>query len=158
MGADAELRVEVKGLLPTPTGCGVFLGHNGKTIAIFVDHHVAAAINMFMHRVEKPRPLTHDLVGNIFQGLGVRLLKVVVNDLRDNTFYARLYLCQHNDVGQSMAEVDARPSDAMALAIHHGCPIFVRQSVWDRTEDMSWALEQVDDDEGGGKNDDLSSA
>lgn len=141
--SQSELQVEVRGLLPTPTGCGVFLGHGDKTITIFVDHGVAAAITMFMHGIKKPRPLTHDLMANILAGLDIRITKVVVNDLQDDTFFARLYLVQENELGRHMAEIDARPSDSIALAMQQSCPIFVAQHVWDSTEDMTWALEQA---------------
>ena len=141
--SQGELQVEVRGLVPTPTGCGVFLGHEEKTITIFVDHGVAAAITMFMHGIRKPRPLTHDLMASILAGLDIRITKVVVNDLRDDTFFARIYLLQENELGRQLAEIDARPSDSIALALQQSCPIFVAQHVWDATEDMTWALEQA---------------
>ena len=138
-----DICVTVKGLVPTPTGCGVFLNHGSKTITIFVDHSVAAAITMFMHELSKPRPLTHDLIGNIFAGLDVRVDKVRVNDLREETFYARLYLVQESELGRNLVEVDARPSDAIAIALQQQCPIYVARAVWDATDDMTWALEQA---------------
>lgn len=141
---DNDILVAIKGLVPTPTGCGVFLGNGeGKVIAIFVDHSVAAAITMFMHKIKKPRPLTHDLIANIFAGLGVEVEKVVVNDLKEDTFYARLYLKQENELGRQFIEIDARPSDSIAIALHRGCPIYVASTVWEKAEDMSWALEQA---------------
>ena len=138
-----DVAVQVKGLVPTQTGCGVFLGNGDKVIAIFVDHGVAAAITMFLHGIKKPRPLTHDLIANVFAGLGVKVEKVVVNDLKDDTFYARLYLTQENELGRSVVEIDARPSDSMAIALQQKCPIFVSEGVWERAEDMTWALEQA---------------
>lgn len=140
---NTDLQVQVKGLVPTQSGCGVFLGNEHKVIAIFVDHSVAAAITMFLHGIKKPRPLTHDLIGSIFAGLGVKLQKVVVNDLKDETFYAQIFLYQENELGKNIVEVDARPSDSIALAIQQGCPIYVSRQVWDRAEDMTWALEQA---------------
>lgn len=140
---NTDLHVQVKGLVPTQSGCGVFLGNENKVIAIFVDHGVAAAITMFLHGIKKPRPLTHDLIGSIFAGLGVKLQKVVVSDLKDETFYAKIYLYQENELGKNIVEVDARPSDSIALAIQQGCPIYVSRHVWDNAEDMTWALEQA---------------
>jgi hypothetical protein len=119
------------------------LSNGDKVIAIFVDHSVAAAITMFMHGIRKPRPLTHDLIGNILAGLGVQLEKVVINDLKDETFFARLYLSQENELGRNVVEVDARPSDSMALAIQQQAPIYVKPVVWGKAEDMTWALEQL---------------
>lgn len=139
----AHIQVQVRGIVPTPTGCGVFLGAAGKVIAIFVDHSVAAAITMALHGVKKSRPLTHDLISHILAGLGARVEKVVINDLKEETYFARLYLVQENELGRNVVEIDARPSDSMALALHHQCPIFVARTVWDATEDMTWALEQA---------------
>ncbi len=118
-------------------------------ITIFVDHGVAAAITMFMHGVKKPRPLTHDLIVSILAGLDITVTKVVINDLRDDTFYARLYLIQENELGRHVAEIDARPSDSIAIALQQRCPIYVAQKVWDASEDMTWALNQAqqNDDE-----------
>jgi uncharacterized protein len=140
---NTDIQVTVKGLVPTPTGCGVFLSNHNKTIAIFVDHSVAAAITMSIHKIKKPRPLTHDLIASIFAGLNVTVQKVVVNDLKEDTFYARLFLAQDNEGGHNVIEIDARPSDSIALALQQGCPIFVSKLVWDRAEDMTWALEQA---------------
>jgi bifunctional DNase/RNase len=138
-----EIPVQIRGLVPTPTGVGVFLGENGKTIAIFVDQAVGMAISLSLRKIKPPRPLTHDLLANIFAGLGVRVQKVVVNDLKDDTFFARLFLIQENELGRNMLEIDARPSDSIAIALQHGCPIFVARHVWEKAQDMTWALEQA---------------
>jgi bifunctional DNase/RNase len=140
----SDIPVSIKTLVPTPSGCGVFLTDGVKVIAIFVDHGVAAAITMAIHDVKKPRPLTHDLIHAIFSGLGVTLAKVVINDLKDETFYARLFLVQENELGKSFIEVDARPSDSIALALQCQCPVSVAAHVWEKAEDMGWALEQAE--------------
>jgi len=139
--------VQIKGLIPTPSGSGVFLNHDEKTIAIFVDPSVAAAIHMFLQKINKPRPLTHDLFGNVFTGLGVEVQKVLINDLKQDTFYARLFLRQTNEIGTAMVEIDSRPSDAIALALQQGCPIFVAKHVWATADDMSWAFEKALEDQ-----------
>jgi hypothetical protein len=149
--SSTDIHVSVKGLVPTPTGCGVFLTNGEKTIAIFVDHSVAAAITMSIHKIKKPRPLTHDLIANIFAGLGVKVQKILVNDLKDDTFFARLFLCQENELGKNVLEIDARPSDSIALALAHNASIFVSQDVWSRAEDMAWALDQAEKEKKGGK-------
>ena len=150
--------VKVKGLVPTQAGCGVFLGDDEKVIAIFVDHAVAAAITMFLHGVKKQRPLTHDLIASIFAGLGVRVQKVIVNDLKDDTFFARLYLLQENELGKNVVEVDARPSDSIAIALQQKCPIYIAQSVWEEAEDMTWVLEQANQESGSPLDEDDPSA
>lgn len=141
-----DVKVTVRGLVPTPTGCGVFLGNDDKVITIFVDHNVAAAITMFLHGIKKPRPLTHDLIQHILAGLDVRVNKVVVNDLREDTYFARCYLVQENELGRNVVEIDARPSDSIAIALQQQCPIYVAQHVWEAAEDMTWALEQAKKD------------
>lgn len=154
MAKPDDVPVKVKGLVPTQTGCGVFLANGEKIIAIFVDHSVAAAITMFLHGIKKPRPLTHDLIANIFAGLGAKVQKVVVNDLKDDTFFARLYIQQENELGRNLVELDARPSDSIAIALQQGCPIFVSRAVWDKAEDMTWALEQAASESQGSTDDD----
>jgi bifunctional DNase/RNase len=75
--------------------------------------------------VETPRPMTHDLLKNVFLGLDVRVQKIVVNDLKDDTFYAIIWVERE---GQTMT-IDSRPSDALALALRMDCPIFVDEKV-----------------------------
>ncbi len=142
--AHEELQVRIKAIVPTPSGCGIFLTDDAtKVIAIFVDHSVAAAITMALHKIKQPRPMTHELIANIFAGLGVTVEKVIINDLQDDTYFARLFLVQINELGRSVIELDSRPSDAMAIALREECPIFVTRDVWDRAQDMSWALDQA---------------
>lgn len=139
-----ELQVRIKAIVPTPSGCGIFLTDDeSKVIAIFVDHSVAAAITMAMHKIKQPRPMTHELIANIFAGLGVTVEKVIINDLQEDTYFARLFLVQLNELGRSVIELDSRPSDAMAIALREECPIFVTRDVWNRAQDMSWALDQA---------------
>ncbi len=153
-----DVLVKVKGLVPTQTGCGVFLGDGNKVIAIFVDNSVAAAITLFLHGVKKPRPLTHDLIANIFVGLGAKVQKVVINDLKDDTFFARLYLLQENELGRNVVEVDARPSDSIAIALQQKCPVYIAQAVWEKAEDMTWALEQASQETSDSSDEDEPSA
>ncbi|MCS6771757.1 MAG: bifunctional nuclease family protein [Kiritimatiellae bacterium] len=142
-----EIAVQIRGLLSVPDGVGVLLTNSEKTIAIFVDEYVGGAIAMALNKKKTPRPLTHELIGNIFAGLGVRVQKVVVNDLKDDTFFARLFLLQENELGKSLVEIDARPSDSIALAVQHGSPIYVARHVWEAARDMSWAVEQIESKE-----------
>jgi len=142
-----ELPVVIRNLLPGPGNWGVFLGTEGasKVIAIFVDPGMAAAMMMALRKVQAPRPLTHDLIASIFTGLGVRALKVVISDLRDATYFARLYLQQQSELGRSVVEIDARPSDSIAIAIQQQCPIFVSRQVWADADDMSDLLRQAEE-------------
>jgi bifunctional DNase/RNase len=142
------IQVQVKGVLPTPNGCAVFIGNEEKAFVIYVDHSVGAAITMFLRDTPKERPLTHDLIGNIFAGLGVVVERVVINDLKNSTYYARLILRVENELGKKILEVDARPSDSIALAVQQKRPIYIATKVFNAVEDMSEVLKRMNQDEG----------
>jgi len=135
--------VSVKGLMPTANGCAVFLGDEGKTFVIYVDHAVGNAIQMSLNGVKKDRPLTHDLIAHILTGLGATLEHVVINHVNEGTFFARVLLRMENELGKKIVELDARPSDSIVLALAHKRPILVAAKVYDVVEDMSEILERV---------------
>lgn len=137
------VEVQVKGVLPTNNGCAVFIGNDEKCFVIYVDHSVGAAIMMFLHNKPKERPLTHDLIGHIFTGLGVKVERVIVNDLKNSTYFARLILRQENELGKKLLEIDARPSDCIALAVQQKCPIYVAAKVFNAVEDMTEVLKRM---------------
>jgi bifunctional DNase/RNase len=143
MASPSVLPVTVKGVMPTANGCAIFLGDDDKTFVIYVDHAVGNAIQMSLDGVKKERPLTHDLIGHILTGLGVTLEHVVINDVNEGTFYARILLKMKNELGQKIVELDARPSDSTVLALAHNRPILVAKKVYDQVEDMSEILERV---------------
>ena len=125
---------------------------NARWLPIVVGSSEAQAIALQLEKISPPRPLTHDLIANIFAGLGVEVEKVVVNDLKEDTFYARLFIKQENELGRQFIEIDARPSDSIAIALQRGCPIFVSQSVWDRAEaDPVDGRRHLGRDDGGGE-------
>jgi len=144
------VEVQVKGVLPTTNGCAVFVGNSEKTFVIYVDHSVGAAITMFLRSTPKERPLTHDLIGHIFTGLGVRVERVVVNDLKNSTYFARLILNVENELGKKILEIDARPSDCIALAVQQKSPIFVANKVFGAVEDMTEVLKRMNQEGGEG--------
>lgn len=94
-------------------------------LPIWVGIYEANAIAQEIEKVQTPRPMTHDLLRNVFFGLDARVQKVVVNDLKDDTFYALIWVERD---GQVMS-IDSRPSDALALALRVDCPIFVEDEV-----------------------------
>ena len=144
---DGVLEVKVHQVVPTNNGCAVFIGNQQKVFIIYVDQSVGMTIHMLMRGIKRERPLTHDLIGNIFAGLGVRVERVVVNDLkhdeRGGTYYARLILCAENELGKKIVEIDARPSDSIALALQQKCPIYVAKDVFEQVEDASEVLKRV---------------
>jgi len=139
------VHVDVKGVIPTTNGCAVFIGNDAKVFVIYVDHSVGSAITMFLRDTPKERPLTHDLIGHIFTGLGVRVERVVINDLKNSTYFARLILHVENELGKKILEIDARPSDSIALAVQQKSPIFVAAKVFDAVEDMSEVLKRMNE-------------
>lgn len=142
MKGDVE-QARIKGVMPTSNGCAIFLGPESKTFVIYVDQYIGNAISMAINEVKKERPLTHDLISHIFLGLGVSLERVVINDVDDGTFYARLILKMENELGKKIVEVDARPSDSMALALQNKRPLYVSRKVLDSVEDMTEILEKI---------------
>ncbi len=135
--------VIVKGVMPTSNGCAVFLGDDHKTFVIYVDHSVGNAIQMTLDGVKKERPLTHDLIGHMLTGLGATIDHVVINDVNEGTFFARILLRMENELGKKIVELDARPSDSTVLALQHRRPIFAARKVYDSVEDMTEILERV---------------
>ncbi len=135
--------VTIKGVMPTTTGCAVFLGNETKTFVIYVDHPVGNAIQMTLNGIKRERPLTHDLIGSLLLGLGTKLDRVVINDSRDSTFFARILLRMENELGKKIVELDARPSDSIVLALQQKRPIFVARTVFDAEEDRTEILHRV---------------
>jgi uncharacterized protein len=128
-------------------GCAVFLGNEDKVFVMFVDQSVGTAITMFVQDTPKERPLTHDLVANILRALGAKIERVIVNDLQRGTYYARLVLSAENELQQKkVIEIDARPSDCIAMATAQHAPIYVSLDVWDEVEDMTEALRMIQEE------------
>jgi len=142
MNADV-IKVSIRGVMPTANGCAVFLGTDEKTFVIYVDHAVGNVIQMTLDGVKKDRPLTHDLIGQVFLGFGVELEHVIINAVNEGTFYARILLRMKNELGTKIVELDARPSDSTILALQSDRPIFVTRDVFDSVEDMTDILERV---------------
>ena len=139
------IAVEVRGILPANSGCAVFIGNDEKVFVIQVEHNMGAVIGMFLNDTPKERPLTHDLFGHVFDGFGIKLLRVVITELKNSTYYARLILEQDNELGRKIVEVDARPSDCLAMAAQHKSPIYVAANLFADVEDMSEVLSRIQD-------------
>lgn len=95
----------------------------------------ASSIATALENIETPRPMTHDLIKNLLDNLGVKIMKVEVNDLKDNTYYALIHL----DVNKKRMVIDSRPSDAIAIALRTSAPIFVEESVIQRSAKVDLA-------------------
>jgi bifunctional DNase/RNase len=137
--------VQVRAVVPLEGSFAVFLGNEEKTFVIYVDEPVGMAISMFMRGITKERPLTHDLMASLMRAFGAKVERAVINDVNGSVFYARLIIAAENQLhSRKLIELDARPSDSIALAMHQGAPVFVARKVLDSVEDMSEALEQIE--------------
>lgn len=139
------VEVSIKAVVPTANsnGCAIFLGPENKTFHIHVEAHIGKAISMAINDEKKTRPLTHDLIGNIFQGFGIELDRVVINDFNKEFYYARIILKMQNELGTKIVEIDSRPSDSMVLAVQCKKPIMVAKKVLNEAEDMTEVLEGI---------------
>ena len=141
------VEVQVRAMAATSDGCAVFLGNEDKVFVMFVDQSVGMAITMFMQGTKKERPLTHDLLANILRALGAKIERVIVNELKDGTYFARLVLSAENELKQKkIIEIDARPSDCIVMATQQPAPIYVSLDVWDKLEDMTEALRKMQEE------------
>ena len=102
-------------------------------LPIWVGIFEANAIALQLENVTTPRPMTHDLLRNMITELNGRVIRVVINDLRDSTFFAQIRVL----TGEKTLELDARPSDAIALALRTAAPIFVEQAVLDQAQTIT---------------------
>ena len=137
------VQVHVKGVMPTSNGCAVFLGSDEKTFVIYVDPGIGSAIQRAISGEQTERPLTHDLMLTMLDGLGAEVERVIINDVEQGTFYARLILSMDNELGHKIVEIDARPSDSIVLALASGKPLYAAERVIDSVDDMTEILEKI---------------
>lgn len=142
-----EVEMRIRGLVMDPvTNMPIVIlkDINGPAVLpIWVGIYEANAIALEIEKVTTPRPMTHDLLKNLLMGLEARVQKIVVNELRDDTFYALIWLERD---GQIMS-IDSRPSDALALALRMDCPIFVEEEVLKNSKVSASAADKVSNEE-----------
>ncbi len=114
----------------------VILGCPEKRFAIYTDPSVGKRLQMYLTGASKPRPQTYDLVQMILQGVDMRVKQVVINDLQDTVYFARLFLEQQHSDLRHIIEVDARPSDCITIALITNAPIYCTKEVLDKTVAM----------------------
>lgn len=145
------VRVEPIALLPTQAGCAVFLGDGKKAIVFYIDPSVGASINASLSGQLPPRPLTHDLYLLTLQAFGAKVSRAVIVDMKSEIYYARLILEAENEIMErKIIELDARPSDCLALSVRCRAPFYVERKLWDSLEDMSGVLAEMRESEGEG--------
>ena len=139
------LPVKIRGILPANSGCAIFIGNDDKVFVIQVEHNMGAVIGMFLRETPKERPLTHDLIAHVFQGFDIKVERIIITELKNATYYARLILRQQNELGRKIVEIDARPSDCLAIATAQRRPIYVATSLFEQVEDMSEVLNRINE-------------
>ncbi|GAB5536181.1 MAG: bifunctional nuclease family protein [Rubricoccaceae bacterium] len=126
------IQVDIIGLSTSPSSGGAYalvLGEvsGNRRLPIIIGAFEAQAIALELEKIQPPRPMTHDLLRNLFDSLGAEVTDVVIDDLREGTFFAKVRYVYDDDE----AQLDARPSDAVALAVRTDAPLFVAASVLD---------------------------
>jgi bifunctional DNase/RNase len=141
-----EIEMKIKGLVIDPISKMPIVVlqdlKSERMLPIWIGVFEANAISLRMENISTPRPMTHDLVSNFFQELGIILEKVVVTDVRDNTFYANIHCRQKS----STFIIDSRPSDAIALSLRMEAPIFVEEEVVQKAQSLKFD-ENLEDSE-----------
>ncbi len=136
-------QISIKGVMPTSNGCAVFLGNDEKTFVIYVDPSIGNSIQRAANGEQSERPLTHDLVMTLLDGLGAEVERVIVNDVEDSTFFARLIISMENELGRKIVELDARPSDSIVLALMSSKPLYASSQVLEKVDDMTEILARI---------------
>ena len=138
------IEMSIRGLMVDPaTSMPIVVlrdADNNRVLPIWVGPVEANAIAMQIENIAPPRPMTHDLLGHLLTALGASLQRVIITDLRENTFYAYLELRR----GDETVLVDSRPSDALALSIRARARIFVDTRVLDRAKTVDLSADQAD--------------
>ena len=142
-----EVEMKIRGLMMDPvTNMPIVIlkDVNGSTVLpIWVGVYEANAIALEIEKVSTPRPMTHDLIKTMLHGLEANVRKVVVSELKDDTFYAVIWLDREGD----LITVDSRPSDALAIALRLDCPIYVDETVLKSSKVASTVSDKVNNEE-----------
>jgi len=142
-----EVEMKIRGLMMDPVTnmpIVVLKDVSGSSILpIWVGIYEANAIALEIEKVSTPRPMTHDLIKVLLHGLGTGIRKVVVSELKDDTFYAIIWL----DKDGELISVDSRPSDALALALRLDCPIYVEETVLKNSKLSSSTTDKINNEE-----------
>lgn len=142
-----EVEMKIRGLMMDPVTnmpIVVLKDVGGDTVLpIWVGVYEANAIALEIEKVTTPRPMTHDLIKNLLIGLDTHVHKIVVNELRDDTFFAVIWMEREGRV----ISIDSRPSDALALALRLDCPIYVEDEVLKTSKVASTATDRISSDD-----------
>lgn len=133
----AEVEVRIYSIATSLTESIIFLDETEGTriLPIWIGPMEAQAIAIRLSGYPSPRPMTHDLIFSVIKTLGLTVKRVTITDIVENTYYSQLHLAEPD--GSNMRLVDSRPSDAVALAVRFGCPIFINENVFEKTQVLS---------------------
>jgi bifunctional DNase/RNase len=120
-------------IMQTRTYTVVILSGEGKRFAIYTEASIGKALQLYLTGSEKPRPLTHDLIDSVFKGFNIRIKQVVINDIQDTIYFARLFIEQMEGEVRHILEIDARPSDCITLALMNNVPVYCTRNVLEKT-------------------------
>lgn len=138
------VRVDPIALLPTQAGCAVFLGDGRKSIVFYIDPAVGMSINSSLTGHVPPRPLTHDLFQLTLKAFGANVSRAIIVRVENDVYFARLIIEAENEIMErKIVELDARPSDCLALAVRCGAPVYVVRELWDSLQDMTDTLNEM---------------
>jgi uncharacterized protein len=135
------VRVQVRAVAVIDDGCGLFLGNKEKVFGLAIERNVGAAIARFLLGTPTVHPCTHELITTVLCGFHVKIERVIIHELKRKAYRARLILSVELEGDRKhLIELDARPSDGIALAAQQGAPIYVSCDVWAQVEDVSETL------------------
>lgn len=128
---------------PSPFGYATFVRTASKTFVIYMDKTGGQAIEKALNGICGERPLTHELICSILDGLDCKVRDVLIYKEQEGTFFAKLTLLMRNELGEKIVEIDSRPSDALSIAIRNKAPIEVLNSVLKNLEDVTDVLGEI---------------
>lgn len=137
------VRATVSDVCPSPYGYAVFLSTQTKTFVVYVDKNRGIALQKALEGLTSERPLTHEFVMQMLDGLDCKIERVVIYHVDDGTFFTRMTVDMRNEIGSKIVEIDGRPSDTFTLALLAHAPIFVQKNVLETLPDMSGALKKL---------------
>ena len=137
------LPISIKAIIPTTNGSAVFLRGKQKIFVLYVDKEIGETMQMAINKVEHERPLSHNLITNMLDGLGAEIERVIINDVDNGTYFARLVISMENEVGHKIVQLDSRPSDSIILALLTDKPIYASSYVINKVDDMSEIYQKI---------------
>ncbi len=145
MPSSKVIPADIKAVIPTHGGTALFLGNEDKTFLIYIDNSVGSAIAAHIGCKPPPRPQTHDLMAGMLVAMGAKLDRVIINDVQQETFFARMIFSVENELHEKkLIEMDARPSDSIALALRMEAPLLVSQKVMESVPDQTDLLREME--------------